>query len=90
MLRFRSLSDQQVHVYARYGHPDSMLVEPGQEVDVPGTLVTSRPKPKGDEPEPEPLPEDAYVVAQDGEERLWPHANWELVADKPAKTVKEN
>lgn len=90
MLRFRLRLDQPVHAYAREGHSDAVTVEPGQTIDVPGDLVTSRPEPKKDEPALVPLPEDAYTVLCDGEERLWPHAVWELVVDKPAKTVKEN
>lgn len=67
----------------------SMVVEPGAEVDVPGVLVTSRPEPKDDEAPPAPLPDDAYIVAINGEEKAWPHALWELVGDKtPAKKTE--
>ncbi len=61
-------------------------VEAGETIEVPGVLVTSRPAPKAGEPEPAPIPVDAYLVDNQGVERAWPHATWELVADKPAKT----
>jgi len=61
---------------------ESFQVEPGGLVDVPGELVTSRPKLKeGDAPLP-PLPDDAFIVLDGGVERAWPKAVWEL--DKPA------
>lgn len=91
MPKFRLRSDAQpVTILARPGAPDAFEVEPGQVVDVPGQLVTSRPTPKKDEPAPEPLPDDAYLVVHGGEERAWPHALWESVDDKPAPpAVKE-
>lgn len=74
----------------REDHPDVILAEldafhvkSGDLVEVPGGLVTTRPKSKDDEPEPAPIPEDAYLVANNGVERAWPKAVWEL-ADKPA------
>jgi hypothetical protein len=60
---------------------ESFQVEPGGLVDVPGDLVTSRPKPKEGQ-EPSPLPDDAFIVLDGGVERAWPKAVWEL--DKPA------
>lgn len=92
MLRFRLLGDQPVDLYKPSGHTDSLRVQAGQTVDVPGALVTSRPALKKDEPALAPLPDDAYTVALGDEESLWPHANWELVDDKPAKAavVKES
>jgi hypothetical protein len=93
--QFRNIGPGDVQVGRPEGHPESHLVEHGKTVDVPGTLVKSRPKPKDDEPPPEPLPDDAYIVEHNGEERAWSHAWWELVEDKPDKskksdTVKEN
>lgn len=93
MLRFRLLADHPVDLYHPAGHGNSLRVDAGATVEVAGELVTSRPKPKGDEPEPAPLPEDAYIVALNGEEKAWPHALWELETDKPAAkaaAVKEN
>lgn len=93
MLRFRLLGDQPIDVYHPAGHGNSLRIEPGKAVEVSGDLVTSRPAPKKDEPEPTPLPEDAYIVALNGEEKAWPHALWELETDKPAAkaaAVKEN
>lgn len=84
MPRFRLLGDQSVDLYKPSGHGDSLRVEPGQTVDAPGSLVTSRPTPKNDELPAPPLPDDAYMVALNGEEAAWPHALWELVEDKPA------
>lgn len=83
MPRFRLLGDQPVDLYKPSGHGDSLRVEPGQTVDAPGSLVTSRPTPKKDEQPAPPLPDDAYTVVLNGEERLWPHATWELAEDKP-------
>jgi hypothetical protein len=69
---------------------ESMTVAPGQTVEVPGEVVTSRAPGSG----LPPLPEDAYIVADAGEERAWPQALWSLVeADKPAAkapAVKES
>ena len=91
MPRFRLLGDQPVDLYKPSGHGDSLRVEPGQTVDVPGSLVTSRPAPKKDEEPLPPLPEDAYIVVLNGEESAWPHALWQLDEDKPVKSkAKEN
>jgi hypothetical protein len=68
---------------------ESMTVDPGKTVEVPGDLVTSRAPDSG----LPPLPEDAYIVADGGEERAWPHALWGLPEDKPAAkapAVKES
>lgn len=83
MPKFRLRSDAQpVTILGRPGTLDAFEVEPGQVVDVPGKLVTSRESKKG---EPvEPLPSDAYLVVHGDEERAWPHALWESVDDKPA------
>lgn len=83
MPKFKLQADYPVTI----GNPrrrESMTVEPGLTVEVPGVLVTSRPEPKDGELPLPPLPEDAYIVADDGEERAWPHALWGLVDDKPA------
>lgn len=93
MLRFRLLGDQPIDLYHPAGHGNSLRVDVGAVVEVAGQLVTSRPVPKKDEPEPVPLPEDAYIVVNNGEEKAWPHALWELEQDKPAAkaaAVKEN
>jgi hypothetical protein len=89
MPKFRLRSDAQpVTILARPGAPDAFEVEPGQVVDVPGQLVTSRDGKKGEAVEP--LPSDAYLVVHGGDERAWPHALWESVDDKPAApAVKE-
>lgn len=92
MLRMRLKTDYAVTLFSPRGL-ESLVVEPGNTVDVPGTLVTSRPAQKNDEPAPAPLPDDAYIVVNNGEEKAWPHVLWELVEDKPAAkatAVKEN
>jgi len=89
MPKFRLRADgPPVTILAKPGDPDAFNVEPGQVVDIPGRLITSRETKKGD-PEPNPLPDDAYVVANGDDERAWPHALWESVDDKPAAPVKE-
>jgi hypothetical protein len=86
MPKFKLKADHAVTLFSPRGY-ESLTVEPGNTVDAPGELVTSRPPPKKDEPEPAPLPDDAYIVANNGEEKAWPHAVWELVDDKPAAKV---
>lgn len=68
---------------------ESMNLVPGETVEAPGDLVTSRPK-DSDRP---PLPGDAYIVVNNDVEKAWPHALWAVVEDKPAakaSAVKEN
>lgn len=69
-----------VHAYQRAIHPDSLLVESGQVIEVPGDLAPEQPA-------------DAYQVGTGDDARLWPHAQWSLVEDKPVKAApatKEN
>lgn len=88
MPRFRlRLDHDPVSLFQPAGGNEALPVEPGQVVDVPGELVTSRPAPKKDEPTPEPLPDDAFIVANGGEERAWSKAMWELDG-KPDKAAK--
>lgn len=92
MLTMKLKVDYPVTLFSPRGY-ESLTVDPGNTVDVPGDLVTSRPAPKKDEPAPTPLPDDAYIVVNNGEEKAWPHALWALVDDKPAAkaaAVKEN
>lgn len=84
MLKFKNISGGDIEAIRTERRP----VGAGEDIEVPGRLVTSRPKPKDGEPEPAPLPEDAYLVDNDGEERAWPHATWELVDDKAKPVVK--
>lgn len=90
MPKFKNISGSDMEAIATERRP----VAAGDIFEVPGRVVTSRPAPKKDEPAPEPLPDDAYLVEHNGQERAWPHAVWELVddkADKPvAKADKEN
>lgn len=88
VLKFKNVSGNELAVFKPEGDPQSRTVESGGLLEVAGTLVTSRPEPKGDEPTPEPLPEDAHLVDVGGEERAFPHALWELVGDKPKTAAK--
>jgi hypothetical protein len=81
VLKFKNIAGGDVEAIAT----ERRQVAAGDVLETPGRVVTSRPKPKDDEPAPEPLPDDAYVVEHNGQERAWPHATWELVDDKPAK-----
>jgi hypothetical protein len=85
--KFKNVSGNELAVFKPEGDPQSRNVGPGDVLEIQGTLVTSRPAPKDDEPEPEPLPEDAYIVDVDGEEQAFPHALWELV-EKPKTAAK--
>lgn len=94
MLKFKNITGVRVDLN-RPAELGGRIVEKDEVVNVDGKLVTSRPKPKDGEPEPAPIPEDAYLVDVNGEERAWPHALWELQDDdkahKPAaKADKEN
>lgn len=93
MLKFKNISGDAVEAIREQRRP----VDVDEVIEVPGVLVTSRPAPKDGEPEPGPIPTDAYLVDNQGVERAWPHASWELVGDKPkpapkadAKVEKEN
>lgn len=69
-----------VHVYRPAGDTASLLVESGQIIEAAGDLAPEQPV-------------DAYQVGEGDDARLWPHAQWSLVEDKPAKAVpatKEN
>lgn len=91
MPKFTLKVDHSVTLFSPRGS-GSMVVEPGKEIDVPGELVTSRSEKAA------PLPDDAYIVVNNGEEKAWPHVLWKLVEDKPVKktepakpsAVKEN
>lgn len=83
MLKFRNVGPYDIDAFRPEGEAQSRFVEKGGTVEVPGTVVTSR-SAKKDEPAPEPLPDDAYIVEHNGEERAWPKSQWELVNDKPA------
>jgi hypothetical protein len=80
VLKFKNISGGDVEAIRTERRP----VDTGEVIEVPGSIVKSRPKPKDGDPEPAPIPDDAYLVVSDGEERAWPHATWELVEDKPA------
>lgn len=83
MLKFKNKSGTSLDVW-RPAELGGRTVKANDTIEIEGELVESRPAPKDDEPAPEPIPEDAYLVAHNGEEKTWPHALWELVADKPA------
>jgi hypothetical protein len=87
-IKFKNVSGSELAVFKPEGDPQSRNIEPGGVLELTGKLVTSRPEPKDDEPPVEPLPEDAYVVEVDGDERAFSHALWELVGDKPKTAAK--
>lgn len=88
MLKFKNVSGSRVDVW-RPAELGGQGVDDGAVLEVDGELVESRPKPKDDQPAAPPLPEDAYIVVRNGEERAWPKAVWDLVTDKPAaKTAR--
>lgn len=73
MPRFRLRSDQPPYdIFFPQGHFDSLHVEPGDVIDVPGEVDADS-------------PEDAYVTGTEDDARAWPKALWEL-ADAPAST----
>ncbi len=75
MPKFRLNPDHPaVDLFRPAGDLDSIRVEPGQEIDVPGDLAPD-------------APEDGYLVDNGGELRLWPKALWELV-EAPAPKSK--
>ena len=80
MLKFKNVSGAELAVFKPEGDPQSRYVEPGGVLELNGTVT----KP-GDGVE---APEDAYVVEVDGDLRLFPHALWELVGDKPKTAAK--
>lgn len=59
-----------VDIYFPAGHADSLHVEPGDVIDVPGDLAPDQ-------------PDDAYVIGTGDDARAWPKALWDL-ADAPA------
>lgn len=86
MLKFKNVSGAAVEAIRDQRRP----VEDGEVIEVPGVLVESRPAPRDGEPAPGPIPTDAYLVDNQGVERAWPHATWELVdgaKKSAAKTV---
>lgn len=92
MLKFKNISGARVDVY-RPAELGGQPLDPNKVVEVEGRIVASRPAPKKGEPKPPPIPEDAYLVEHQGEERAWPHALWELIEDKKTadtKADKEN
>ena len=84
MLKFKNISGGDIEAIRTERRP----VAVDEVIEVPGRLVTARPKPKDGDPEPAPIPDDAYLVDNEGVERAWPHATWELVDDKAKPVVK--
>lgn len=62
-----------VDVYAPSGHPDSLHVEPGQTITVPGELA-------------EQQPVDAIVIGSGDDARAWPRSQWDMKPAEPPKT----
>lgn len=67
-----------VDVYAPSRSSDSLPVETGQTITVPGELAAEQ-------------PDDAYLIGEGDDARLWPHSRWQLAtppaqAETPATT----
>lgn len=58
-----------LNVFAPEAAPDSLLVEPGQQITIPDELGAEQ-------------PDDAYLTGEGDQARLWPHSLWRL-ADAP-------
>jgi hypothetical protein len=71
MPRFRLRSDAAVDLFFPAGHTDSLHVAPGDVVDVPGELAPEQ-------------PDDAFLVGEGDDARLWPKALWEDADPTPA------
>lgn len=96
-----NISQRPVDVYAPSGNPDSLRVEPGQTITVPGEVRTAEQvaqaalaaEPDTDADRQEQIratalasfPSDAYLIGEGDDARLWPHSQWELKT-APAKT----
>lgn len=82
MPRFRLRADQNpIDLFSRKEGDEQFHVNPGQVILVPGELAK------------EQSIEDAYIVGEGDEARVWAKSQWELVKDeKPAAKapVKEN
>lgn len=61
-----------VDVYSTSGYPDSLHVETGQTVTVPGDLAAEQPA-------------DAYLIGEGDDARLWPHSRWQLATAPQSK-----
>jgi hypothetical protein len=71
MPRFRLRSDcSPVALFFPQGHHDSLYVEPGDVIDVPGDVVADS-------------PDDAFVIGTGDEARAWPKALWESADASP-------
>lgn len=89
MAKLKNIGPDAVVLWAPAGHPDSLLVEPGQVVDVPGELAED---PTADELAggAEPLPTDAYVlILPGGDHRAFPTSRW-LTGSPPKKTAEQS
>lgn len=62
-----------VDVYGPPDHPDSLHVESGQVISVPGDLAAEQ-------------PDDAYLVGEGDDARLWPHSQWRLSRQQDTPT----
>lgn len=74
VLKFKNVGDA-IHAQKRADRGGE-LVETGGVFEVDGELAEETP--------------DAYLVGTGDDARAWPKAQWELVADKTAKTVAKD
>ena len=85
MPKFRNLGGP-VDMYGPADRGDSLLVDAGQTVEVPGTLAKTLQKKELAEAGVTELPDDAtLVVLPNGDVRAFPTATWELVESKKAE-----
>lgn len=64
-----------VDVYTAAGHPDSLHVEPGQTVTVPGDVLNEL--------------GDAYLIGTGGKALLWPKDRWQIKTQSKQPSKKD-
>jgi hypothetical protein len=80
--KFKNIGDA-VDLYAPAGSGDSLFVDIGQTVEVPGTLAKSLQKKELADAGISEMPDDAVLlVLPNGDIRAFPTAQWELVETK--------
>lgn len=72
-MKLKNIWHDVLTLFKPHGHPESIAVEPGQTVEVPGELASDQPH------------SDAIVVEHpDGEKLAYPKALWDHVDAAPA------
>lgn len=75
MPRFKSLSGDDLDVFAPAGDSESFPIAAGAEIEIPGEVAGET--------------ADAYVVGVGDEARAWPKALWALVTPAAVKAASE-